>query len=867
MTNLPNNCPRLQFLFGVVERFAQTKKMTDDQENPFDLLETGTYQNVSKDATTTTTTTTPPGYPSSPSSPYFNTTTTQAEGEEREDQLRHRTSRQRNPEEIKLDDGINPFETTADDPDHVRVLSIHPTALAGHDTAPDAFSDHYSDRSDDDACHSDADNDEGTLPSNRQEVEHRELRQRETAIQRRNRKAMRRWLRTYLPWWLLDNPFAEHNRFRLQQLMRETRTARNALVITVLAILGILVIWFMVLPGFSYFYYYYYYGRQRHGYGTYQQQQQRDGLRGVRIDSFGLEIPGWMPISDLLYSREKFATLRDRMASVLTKHAAKDIRRLWQQNGPDPPDSPDPLDSPSPPDSPDSSDSLKTPLGQRPGEEEYDTGFVTRVPDHREGKLWQKLCEDQVVRGPKCASETDLVKRGFFSRPWTGRPHIAKREFHQYTSTWLRRECTKPHAAWKVRAEGFAISAKETGLLELNVTDYLLPLPAATSPPGAAPASPPVEKLNTPLDDQGDKPRVRSELDLFKNIMNLDSDDDDTGIDDENNKEQPSEVQPQDRQEEQVAAGPEPESEPDPEQHHYRNISIYELHVVLWHLASQGGQVDVQKQTASKLDKQIGYRVVDTAVSFAPPREAQTESMGNTDHWHPLVRDEMATLENQRSPLVLGLRTASLWTGESGCVCPHHVGVPIPGAAWFERGGTRAAPGSKDRVRVLFYPTSDAQREDEESLTPTLGMHVLSSLVSWMTQRTANDDDGNNNDNNSGADKTNLGSPPGRRSTAVTSSPVLRGKTREIVWYGADPVLQPLTGKSSGHWPSREGQQLLRLPTRAVREDWTWVGGIDYRGDHRRYPVSPQNLACILSCTTACSGGSDTSGGVEGDSP
>ena len=49
-----------------------------------------------------------------------------------------------------------------------------------------------------------------------------------------------------------------------------------------------------------------------------------------------------------------------------------------------------------------------------------------------------------------------------------------------------------------------------------------------------------------------------------------------------------------------------------------RNVSIYELHVLMGYLASQAREVSVVRGTAPQLESQLGNRVASAAVSFDP---------------------------------------------------------------------------------------------------------------------------------------------------------------------------------------------------------------------------------------------------------
>lgn len=553
-------------------------------------------------------------------------------------------------------------------------------------------------------------------------------------------------------------------------------------------------------------------------------------LEGHRIDGFGHIIRSPLPLLDLQFNRKEYGQLRDRLSLLVSRRAETDIRRWWQQTGPPPPA---PAPAAEDPDTPPARSLL------------WDSEpFTTRVPDHRREKLWQVLCRDKAVRSPQGApvSESVVVAHDL----WDGdapvlvedtqyglkltRPDDAQ-SFRKATLHWLKRSCAK---GGLVDASQFMESARLYATLELDVTDYLSPIPPENlqlyeepqKDTNERPADEDPDSSPSQDGEGGETPPSRpppfrtnladpSSRDIVQDFMNLDNDDegdDDTGAD--------TEKQPR-PQPEAPNPAPDPSSIPmlpqPPPNKAFRNISIAELHEVMAFMASQGMRTRVDKQTAAQLEQQLGHRVADTATGFGAVTQTDPR-----DPWYPMVRDEMARLQQLRFDALLDLRTAALWSGEGGCVCAHHLGVPINGAGWYE-----PAAKSRGKVRVLFYPKSDAQTaEAKQGWT-----HVFPSIVRtiWSGSRK----------------ETNI--DPQETGGEGTAAP--------LEWRHADPVFNPLVAREStdeDQATTASRDDILHLPPAAMDQDWTWVEGIDYRGKRRRYPVSPRSLACVQSCNRAC---------------
>lgn len=568
------------------------------------------------------------------------------------------------------------------------------------------------------------------------------------------------------------------------------------------------------------------------------------GLQGYRLDGFGRVIQAPLPLLDLLFRRAEYAQLRDQLSLLLSQRAETDIHEWWKNSGPPPSKEVAGRDV---------DDSNKA-SGETAGRSLFwdREPFTTRVPDYHREDLWLALCRDKAVRSPldgsgASASESVVLSddggKKRFSRS------SDRQAFQKATHQWLVTECAR---GGQVTPKTFVEAAQNHGALEIDVTGYLSPIPdevtrlyetveevpdpdLETSNKEEEAEAEEAEKEIKPEAPRFQRRHPDSTRKLVQDIMDLDNDDDDGGggEDDVDNK-AAIEVEVEKEIEKEVpvvVAEPEtPEvlqlAPPEPERV-YRNISIYELHVTMAFMAGQAVRVVVEKQTGSRLEQQLGHRIAEAVPGFEPiqPTDAR-------DPWFQVVSDELSRLQQIRFDALMDLRTTALWSGEGGCVCPHHLGVPVNGAAWYE-----ARP--KGKVRVLFYPESDAVLQQQSASGSDLS-GIAGVFVSLFSK-----------------------APP--PDTGKDTS-------HQIEWRHADPVLNPLLyhqkekqaptiekGKKEKEPPKLEldhtkhGPDILRLPAEATRQPWTWVEGIDYRGQRRRYRVSARSLACIQSCNRACS--------------
>lgn len=156
-------------------------------------------------------------------------------------------------------------------------------------------------------------------------------------------------------------------------------------------------------------------------------------------------------------------------------------------------------------------------------------------------------------------------------------------------------------------------------------------------------------------------------------------------------------------------------------------------------------------------------------------------------------------------------------------------GIPIPAASWYEP--PQPPHMSEGRVRVLFYPQSDAVAAHQATTSSGDSGSVGWQALRWLV----------------GAESAG--------NAALSSPPTEHASLREVWWDATDPVLLMLSGAEPIEDADEKAPQLLRLPPSAMAAPWTWVEGIDFRGNKRRHRISPRSLACILSCTHACGGG------------
>ncbi len=387
--------------------------------------------------------------------------------------------------------------------------------------------------------------------------------------------------------------------------------------------------------------------------------------------------------------------------------------------------------------------------------EEAPEAFQTGSPDHRQSKTWDHFMDSQAVRQPLSVRIQEPYPEALRDWQESSGPD-AKQLFIDSTQAWLQRECSISSGI-HLDADAFANHLAEHGSIPIVVTEYIRapakPEPAADATPQSVSV---VDALFIPDDDDdASRPMV-------------------------------------------VVKNPEPLMLPSPTGPEVvvRNVSAHDLHALMAYLASQASRVHVFQQTSSELETQIGNRIALAAASFQHP-QLDTQSK---DLWQPVVRDQLIRLDQQKDPDLMALRTSALWSGLGGCVCPHHVGVPMPGAAWYEP--AHPPEIAKARTRVLFYPSIDS---------PVTSSRAWKALQ-WMS------------------------------SGSASSSELLESGTGEetlISWVASDPVL------GSSH-------EILQLPMGAAQRDWTWVEGTDYRGQKRRHRASPRSLACVVHCLHVC---------------
>ena len=387
--------------------------------------------------------------------------------------------------------------------------------------------------------------------------------------------------------------------------------------------------------------------------------------------------------------------------------------------------------------------------------EEAPEAFQTGNPDHHQSETWQHFMDSHAVRPSLSVRIEEPYPEAL--RNWQEASGPKPEElFTESTQAWLKRECL---VASDIVADAdiFANHLTNHGSIPIVVTDYI-----------RAVAKPEPTSNTTP---QGNHHVV---IALFT------PDDDD------------------DASRPRVVEKPEPLLLPAPDVPEVviRNVSAHDLHALMAYLASQASRVQVLQQTSRELETQIGNRIALAAAAFRHPK-LDTQSK---DLWQPVVRDQLIRLDRHKDPDLMALRTSALWSGLGGCVCPHHVGVPLPGAAWYEP--AHPPEIAKARTRVLFYPSIDS---------PVTSSRAWKALQ-WMS------------------------------SGSASSSELLESGTDQeamISWEASDPVLGP-------------SQEILQLPAGAAQRDWTWVEGTDYRGQKRRHRASPRSLACVVHCLHVC---------------
>lgn len=526
-----------------------------------------------------------------------------------------------------------------------------------------------------------------------------------------------------------------------------------------------------------------------------------------RVDGLGTAIHDPLPLCDLLYSRSEEAQLADEAAAALSRRIGARIKK-------------DPR--------------IEADDGERL--------FTTHVADHRSGPRWDHLERHDAVRPqlprviePLPIAMAELARErqeAVQNRNWDRAMGIsiskATKLFHATTVAWLRRECAVQDRSAQRIAE-FSRQVAETGAFVVNVTEYIRPSPprdeiliasenttTTTTDPDAA------EQDYIGKEQGSERDTVLDEL-LHVYDANDGDDADDSAAD-------AAALVTEDHSPHYEVAGTtttttsmEPDQSPERSSEAYRNVSAYDLHAMLYHLAAQGRAVKVIRRTHINRAVDMGAKMAAIVADFAPhPSVAEGE-----DAVEILAAKELMELEREGDDAIAALRSRVLWTGETSCVCPHHVGVPIPGAAWTEISGSSATTGAKYKTKVLFYPILPEwleldDNDDQLSSSTPSPLPGDAGLLDSLSKAASN-----------------AASALGEFITTSASSGT-RGAEERISM--AVSAYDPVFGGGDIH---RLGYDPL-VPV-------SWVEGIDFRGQRQRLRVSPASLACLVSCVRACS--------------
>ena len=587
---------------------------------------------------------------------------------------------------------------------------------------------------------------------------------------------------------------------------------------------------------------------------------QRDvgGGLGVsaRVDGAGVHMERPLAICGLLYDRREHAARRDKAWAHLYRDLLPPLASRLAKSG--------------------IQDSSSPGGGGARGEEimlrsdvlvvDADTlkGVRTKVPDHQESKRWQALLESGAV--------------------WPTPSRRDARMFHEKTREWLDRECA---VAGSERAQ-FIRDAKERGYMRLNVTGYIEPPPREPTPP--PPPPPPRSSAAVPDDGDGgdeDVPKATEERPAnakrdrkaeFDSLFQLDEESS-GGMKEEEESEWGRKATGADSRggshelaSDAVGEGLGLAMLPVPE-HLYRNVSIYDLHLVLFHFAAQAKDARAEWGRAPPgLASGIAREVLDGLSQYrsamritAPSRPPQGL---DTTSFRYLLLALQSFVEGKVSEMYEGegavaMRSQALWSGaETGCVCPHHVGVPVPGAAWFEPADRER--GEPAHVRVLFYPRLEPSSIDS----------VVTAVAA--TEAEPDPQGGVRPEGETDADS---GWGGWLRSSVVAPltdfiqrqrAQQVKGKEdreRRVEWELRDPVF---VDEGAGDTGDKDValRAALKVPGvrvrlagskeeggRAASSPKYWVGGVSYDGWQRRYPITAAAYACIASCDLACGSG------------
>jgi len=678
-----------------------------------------------------------------------------------------------------------------------------------------------------------------------------------------------------LPEWFIETPIEEvssewHGRRWISETWRMTK---RPLVLTGAALILLVVTWWFIAPAMiihslgmgsntlftrapSYF---------TAPTGVFDGDPEENGLLGAenagqhlppgayRVDAMGTPIHNPLPLCDLLYSRRTQASYRDELAARISRYIAAEITNDPNRN----------ID-----------DGVRL--------------FKTNIPSHCSGPRWKHLSDHEAVRPelPRVIEPlpialnklSDKYQEAILNHRSPDSMGIsitrAKTLFREATYGWMRRECGKhaPPSQYALldhqqsvigtsngrqspQSEAFATQVAETGAFTVDVTDYIAPtIVPRPSRRNDGKDRGLADEQNSQQYNREREAEDRERERAISEILDVYSKDEDDEVDADATTttttteaevdSEPLPWPPRSKNRESGSQAPlflpmsgAGADTSDRDSSHigaraYRNVSAYELHALMYHLSAQAGAIWMTKRTHVDQAIQMAAEAVNDLIWINAERREYPEGGDNRAMWD-MSEKQAAILEESKDNGISEFRARVLWTGETGCVCPHHVGVPIPGAAWTEMG---------KKTRVLFHirlpnwlyeSGGEAQRRESKTAGDSGsggGSAVVQEALSWF--------EGLSNIAGMGASVPGAGQRPDSR-------------TKTMVVQTVDPVFLDIYGRP---WLESYTPHIHKIPhTTHHLDSWTWVEGLDFRGQRQRLRVSPTSLSCILSCSQACS--------------
>jgi hypothetical protein len=662
------------------------------------------------------------------------------------------------------------------------------------------------------------------------------------------------------------------------------RALKRPLLVTLAVVLLLAVVWWMFLPAiaaslgvplggmggnpndlFRYRYYDQDQGQRLLGLASNGDRADQEGDSPPpspwhhRVDSIGRSIWNPLPMHDLCYDRANNARNYANDVDFLVTEVIYWITGERVLRFPVPPDSENPY-------------------------------IYISVPDHQRGTVWEQLDRHNAIypRPPTVLEPMPTALLEFSKRYASDeefRKHAtaddANDDLAKSTKHWIRRECQRhpPPRDFALDGAGaasdiylnhvqpFIDQVHETGAFTVNVEGYI-PAHPPTPPPseeehGGKSSAPSTGNSHIQSDPRMFHPKKQS--DIIEEVIGMYNRDDDEADDSDNSAPRnPSEhgttsaiaIDHDD------GAGVAPTVEPpaDPQQQqdqegekiksllpntgvYERNVSAYELHAFLYHLAQQSeGFRKVVRSPENELEARIMKVILDMTNIYK--EDHRVYSSGSiADAELNVISRKIA--EEERNPFALFcfLRAILLWTGETGCVCAHHVGIPIPGVAWAE---FDEKSGSAKKIRVLFYPRipeyvfkywEEHEFPEREEIARQNQLEETSSWLTWILP-----------DHLVRPHLYGHNTDPGNRISKRDALLAQLHLDSEIIVTRFDPLYNYPTTFDLLDTP----EHLYKIPYKS-KAPWIWIEGLDYRGTRQRLRVSPTSLSCVWACADQCS--------------